>query len=79
VLTFGLQRATLLVAGCILLSLAFVGHAETRDAKLDEARSEVRSQNVQARKRRAAQVKRKASVEEEPFCVRPFEYPRKAR
>ena len=78
-LTVQLGRRTLILVGCLLLSLAFSRDAAPREAKLDGARSEVRSQNVQARKRRAAQVKRKASTEEEPFCVRPFEYPRKAR
>jgi hypothetical protein len=76
---FKLGKMLLVFAGCSLLSLSFLGDANARMAQRDEARSHVQSQKLQSRKRGAAPVKREASVEEEPFCVRPFEYPRKAR
>ena len=72
-------KTLLILAGCSLLPLAFVRDANSRNAQRDEARSKVQSPKMQARKGLAVPVKREASAEEEPFCVRPFEYPRKAR
>jgi hypothetical protein len=76
---FKVGKTLLIVAGCSLLSLSFAGDANSRNAQRDEARSKVQSPKMQARKGLAVPVKREASAEEEPFCVRPFEYPRKAR
>ena len=78
-LGFKLGKTLLIVAVCSLLSLSFVGDANSRMAQRDEARSNVQSPKTQSRKRSAAPGKREVSDEEEPFCVRPFEYPRKAR
>mgnify|MGYP001825613819 CR=1 FL=1 len=79
VLGFEMGRTMLIVAGCALFSLACVADAYARELQRAEAQAKVQSQKEQVRKRRAAQVRRKASAAEEPFCVRPFEYPRKAR
>jgi hypothetical protein len=79
VLGFKVGKPMLILAGCALFSLACLGDAYAREAQRAEARSKAQSQNEQTRKGRAAQVRRKVSAAEEPFCVRPFEYPRKAR
>jgi hypothetical protein len=78
-LSLKLGQSILVVAGCSVLALAFVGEAYSREGPSDGARSKALIKEVPAQKNKASQVERNASVEEEPFCVRPFEYPRQAR
>jgi hypothetical protein len=72
-------RSMLVAAGCSVLALTFVGEAQSREEPRDGARSKALTKEAPARKDKASQVERNASVEEEPFCVRPFEYPRQSR
>jgi len=78
-LSLKLGQSMLVVAGCSVLALAVVGAAHSREGPRDGARSKALTKEVPARKNKASQVERNASVEEEPFCVRPFEYPRQSR
>ena len=72
-------QCMLIVAGCSVLALAFAGGAHSSEGPRDGARNKALTKEVPARKNKTSQVERNASVEEEPFCVRPFEYPRQSR
>jgi hypothetical protein len=72
-------RRIIYTAVCSILSFAFVEMALAREGAPDGARSKTFAQKVPAQKRKALHKRRNASDEEEPFCVRPFEYPRKSR
>lgn len=72
-------QSMLIVAGCSVLALAFAGGAHSSEGPRDGARSKALIEEGPARKNKASQVERNASIEEEPFCVRPFEYPRQSR
>lgn len=74
-----MRRSALVVAACLAMSLAVAGEVYSREGPRDGARSKVLVQKVPARNKKAFQGKRNASVEEEPFCVRPFDYPRQSR
>jgi hypothetical protein len=78
-LSLKVGRSMLVAAGCSILALAFVAEAQSREEPRDGARSKALIKESPARKDKASQVERNASVEEEPFCVRPFEYPRQSR
>jgi hypothetical protein len=78
-LSFKVGQSMLVVAGCTVLALASVGEAQSREGPRDGARSKALIKENPARKSKASRVERNASVEEEPFCVRPFEYPRQSR
>jgi hypothetical protein len=66
-------RSMLVVAGCSVLALVFVGEAQSREVLRGGARSKALIKEAPAPKDKASQL------EEEPFCVRPFEYPRQFR
>jgi len=72
-------RQSMVVAGCFVLALAFVGAAHSREGPRDGAQSKELTKEVPARKNRRSEAELNSSVEEEPFCVRPFEYPRQSR
>jgi len=78
-LSLKVRQSILVVAGCCVLALASVGEAQCREGPRDGARSKALIKKAPARKNKASQVERNASVEKEPFCVRPFEYPRQSR
>jgi hypothetical protein len=73
------RQSMLVFAGCSVLALEFVGEAPSREATRDGARSKAPIKEAPARKDKAFQVERNALAEDEPFCVRPFEYPRQSR
>jgi hypothetical protein len=78
-LSLKVGQSMLVVAGCSVLALACVGEAHSREGPRDGARSKTLIKEGSERKNKAPQVERNASVEDEPFCVRPFEYPRQSR
>ena len=74
-----------IIAGCAVFALVSAGAADAREGLRDGSRTKlvgqhkVIGQQASPRKRRTDNVARRAAAEEEPFCVRPFEYPRQGR
>ena len=67
------------IAGCAVLSLALVGEAPALQDPREGAGTKASAQDAPPVKRQAVRAGRSGSVQEEPFCVRPFEYPRMKR
>ncbi len=74
-----LGGATAILVGCAVFLLPPAGQAHARDGVREDARTKASGQKVRAPKRRAVMADKSASAQVEPFCVRPFEYPRGRR
>jgi len=70
--------AVAIIAGCALLSVP-ANSAHAREGLREIQRTKVLTPRASQRKHASVNADKRAKAEYEPFCVRPFEYPRKGR
>lgn len=78
-LKMGVHQGAATLAVCAVFLLSPIGETHARDGLREDARALASGQKSQAPNGKAAKAGRSASTAEEPFCVRPFEYPKGRR